>query len=100
MNPGRRRFINKLATGSALAAAAPFLIRNALAMGDRHYTQGFHKLEGTVLLNNKPATQGMLVKPEIKLRRVLTVWLFSWWNAMRFCCAATANWKFPVSAPR
>jgi hypothetical protein len=67
MNPGRRRFINKLATGSALAAAAPFLIRNALAMGDRLYTQGFHKLEGTVLLNNKPATQGMLVKPGDKV---------------------------------
>ena len=67
MNPARRKFLNKLATSSALAAAAPFLIRNALAMGDRHYTQGFHKLQGAVLLNGKPATLGMLVKPGDKV---------------------------------
>lgn len=63
MNPARRNLLNKLAAGGALAAAAPFLIRQALAMGDRYYTQGFHKLEGTVLLNNKPARQGDPVKP-------------------------------------
>lgn len=60
-------FLNRLATGGALAVAAPFLIRQALAMGDRHYTQGFHKLDGTVLLNDKPATKGMLVKPGDKV---------------------------------
>lgn len=67
MNPDRRMLLNKLVTGGALAAAAPFLIRHALAMGNRHYTQGFHKLEGTVLLNNKPATQGALVNPGDKV---------------------------------
>lgn len=62
MNPERRIILSRLAAGGALAAAAPFLIRHALAMGNRLYTQGIHKLEGTVLLNNIPATQGMLVK--------------------------------------
>lgn len=47
---------------AALISAAPFLIRNAVAMGNRQYTQGFRKLEGTVLLNNKPAVQGMLIQ--------------------------------------
>jgi hypothetical protein len=67
MNPARRNFLNKLVAGGALATAAPFLIRQALAMGDRHYTQGIHKLEGKVLLNNKPAKQGDLVKPGDKV---------------------------------
>lgn len=62
MNPQRRLLLNKLAAGSALAAAAPFLIRNVLAMGKREYTQGIHKLEGTVFLNNKAAALGMVVK--------------------------------------
>ena len=63
MNPDRRRLFSRLAKGGMLAAAVPFLIKQALAMGDRHYTQGLHKLQGTVLLNGKPVTQGMLVKP-------------------------------------
>lgn len=62
MNSHRRILLKRLAAGSAVAAAAPFLIRNALAMGSRHYTQGFHKLQGTVLLNNQVAVQGMPVK--------------------------------------
>lgn len=67
MNPSRRNLLNKLAAGGALAAAAPFLIRNALAMGDRYHTQGFRKLQGTVLLNNKPAKQGDLIRPGDKV---------------------------------
>jgi len=67
MNPDRRILLSRFAAGGALAAVAPFLIRNALAMGDRHYTQGFHKLEGTVLVNNKPAKQGTLVNPGDKI---------------------------------
>lgn len=67
MNPQRRILLGRLAAGGALAAAAPFLIRNALALGSRNYTQGFHKLEGSVSLNGKPATQGMLVKPGDKV---------------------------------
>lgn len=67
MNPERRLLLNRLAAGGALAAAAPFLIRQALAMGNRLYTQGFHKLEGLVFINSKPATQGMLVKPGDKI---------------------------------
>ena len=63
MNHSRRKLLVKLVAGGAISAAAPFLIRQALAMGDRLYTQGFHKLQGTVLLNNKPVNQGMLVKP-------------------------------------
>lgn len=63
MNPSRRNLLHKLAAGSALAAAAPFLIRHALAMGDRIHTQGIIKLEGKVLLNDKPAQAGNLVKP-------------------------------------
>lgn len=62
MNPDRRLLLNKLAAGGVLAAAAPFLIRNALAMGSRQYTQGFHKLEGNVFLNGKAAALGMRVK--------------------------------------
>jgi hypothetical protein len=67
MNPDRRIFLNRLAASGALAAAAPFLIRNALAMGGREYTQGFHKLEGKVFLNSKPAALGMAVKPGDKV---------------------------------
>lgn len=67
MNPQRRLLLNRLATGGALAAAAPFLIRNALAMGSRQYTQGFHKLEGSVFINSKPAALGMAVKPGDKV---------------------------------
>ena len=67
MNPDRRFLLRRFATVGALAAAAPFLIRNALALGSHNYTQGFHKLEGTVLLNGKPAAQGMLVKPGDKV---------------------------------
>ena len=67
MNPDRRILLRRFATVGALAAAAPFLIRNALALGSRNYTLGFHKLEGTVLLNGKPAAQGMLVKPGDKV---------------------------------
>ncbi len=63
MNPSRRNLLHKLAAGGALAAAAPFLIRHALAMGDRHYTQGFHKLQGRVLLNDQAAVIGAQVKP-------------------------------------
>lgn len=67
MKPERRKFLHTLAATGALAAAAPLLIRNALAMGSRIHTQGFHKLEGTVLLNDKPATLGMLVMPGDKI---------------------------------
>jgi len=67
MNPQRRKLLSRLVTGSALAAAAPFLIRNALAMGDRIHTQGIHKLEGTVLVNNKPASIGTLINPGDKI---------------------------------
>lgn len=67
MNPARRLLLKNVATAGALAAAAPLLIRHALAMGDYHSTQGFHKLEGSVLLNNQPATQGALVKPGDKI---------------------------------
>jgi len=67
VNPQRRTLLKRLAAGSALATAAPFLIRNALAMGNRHHTQGFHKLEGNVFLNGKPAAHGMLVKPGDKV---------------------------------
>jgi hypothetical protein len=62
MNLERRAVLNKLLKTATLAAAAPFLIRNALAMGNRQHTQGFHKLEGAVLLNNKPAVLGMVIK--------------------------------------
>lgn len=67
MNPDRRILLSRFASVGALAAAAPFLIRNALALGNRNYTQGFHKLEGTVLLNGKSATLGILVKPGDKV---------------------------------
>lgn len=67
MNPDRRLLLNRLAAGGALAAVAPFLIRNALAMGSRQYTQGFHKLAGSVFLNSKPAVLGMAVKPGDKV---------------------------------
>lgn len=67
MNPDRRILLSRFASVGALAAAAPFLIRNALALGSRNYTQGIRKLEGSVLLNGKPATQGMLVKPGDKV---------------------------------
>ncbi len=50
MNPQRRKILSSFVKGGALAAAAPFLIRNALAMGDRIHTQGIHKLESTVLV--------------------------------------------------
>jgi hypothetical protein len=63
MNSDRRKLLHRLASGGALAAVAPFLIRNALAMGSRIYPQGLHKLEGEVLLNNKPATAGAPVGP-------------------------------------
>ncbi len=62
MNPARRILLGRLAAGGTLAAAAPFLIRHALAMGRRNYTQGFHKLDGRVLLNNAPATKGSMIK--------------------------------------
>jgi hypothetical protein len=62
MNPDRRKLLNRLAAAGTLAAAAPFLIRQTLAMGSRLHTQGFIKLEGTVLHNNKPAVQGAIVK--------------------------------------
>ena len=67
MNPERRKLLGRFVSGSALAAAAPFLVRNALAMGDRLHTQGIHKLEGTVLVNNKPAAIGTLVNPGDKI---------------------------------
>jgi len=67
MNPSRRELLTRLAAGGTLAAAAPFLIRKALAMGDKLYTQGFHKLQGRVMLNNKPASQGDMVKPGDKV---------------------------------
>jgi FecR protein len=67
MNPERRILLSRLATAGALAAAAPFLIRNALAMGNRIATQGFHKVEGSVLLNGKPAAQGLAVRPGDKV---------------------------------
>jgi hypothetical protein len=67
MNPQRRKILSSIARGSALAAAAPFLIRNALAMGDRLHTQGMHRLEGTVLVNNKQASIGTLVSPGDKI---------------------------------
>lgn len=62
MNSERRIFFSRMFKSAVLISAAPFLIRNAVAMGDWHYTQGFRKLEGTVLLNNKPAMQGMLIQ--------------------------------------
>ena len=67
MNPQRRKILSSFVKGGALAATAPFLIRNALAMGDRIHTQGIHKLEGTVSVNNKPATKGMLINPGDKI---------------------------------
>lgn len=67
MNSERRIFLSRMLKSAALISAAPFLIRNALAMGNRQYTQGFRKLEGTVLLNNKPAVQGMLIKAGDKI---------------------------------
>lgn len=67
MNPDRRKLLSKLAAAGTLAAAAPFLIRQTLAMGNRMHTQGFHKVEGTVLLNNKLALQGTIVKPGDKI---------------------------------
>lgn len=67
MNPDRRMVLSSMLKSAVLVAAAPFLIRNALAMGDRQYTQGFRKLEGKVLLNNKPAIQGMLIQAGDKI---------------------------------
>jgi hypothetical protein len=67
MNSDRRIFLSRMLKSAALISAAPFLIRNAVAMGNRHYTQGFRKLEGTVLLNNKPVAQGVLVKAGDKI---------------------------------
>lgn len=67
MNPHRRKLLNKLLTAGTLATAAPFLIRQTLAMGSRLHTQGFIKLEGTVLHNNKAAMQGAIVKPGDKI---------------------------------
>lgn len=62
MNLERRVVLSRLIKSATLVAAAPFLIRNALAMGKRQYTQGFHQLEGVVFLNNKPAVLGMTIK--------------------------------------
>lgn len=67
MNPDRRKLLNRLAAAGSLAAAAPFLIRQALAMGSRLHTQGFIKIGGTVLQNNKPAVQGGIVMPGDKI---------------------------------
>ena len=63
MNPDRRKLLNKIAVAGSLAAAAPFLIRQTLTMDKLSHTQGFIKLEGAVLHNNKPAVQGAIVKP-------------------------------------
>ena len=67
MNPDRRKLMARLAAAGTSAAVAPFLIRQALAMGNRIHTQGFHTLKGTVLLNNQAAVQGGIVKPGDKI---------------------------------
>jgi hypothetical protein len=58
---------NRLLKATALTLAVPFLIRHAVAMGNRQYTQGFRKLEGAVFLNDKPAQLGMLIMPGDKI---------------------------------
>lgn len=67
MNPQRRELLGSFVKTGALAAAAPFLIRNALALGDRIHTQGINKLEGAVQVNDKPAAKGMLINPGDKI---------------------------------
>ncbi len=67
MNPDRRKFLNKLAVAGTVAASTPFLIRLAVAMGNRLYAQGIQKLQGKVMLNSKAASLGMLVKPGDKI---------------------------------
>lgn len=67
MIPSRRNVLFKLATGGSLAFLFPFLVRNAMAMGSRLHTQGFHKIEGFVLHNNKPAQAGVTILPGDKI---------------------------------
>lgn len=58
----RRAWLAKLAAGGVLASS-PLLIRNALAMAERPVAPGFHRMEGAVLLNNKPPRPGAQIAP-------------------------------------
>jgi hypothetical protein len=44
-------------------AAMPLLLREALAKGDKPIRNGFHTLQGKVLLNEQPASLGGVVAP-------------------------------------
>lgn len=55
----RRRWLGILAG----VGAAPFLIRQVLANGDKPAVPGFRKISGTVLINGRPAKEGMQVEP-------------------------------------
>lgn len=46
-----------------LASIAPFLIRDALAMGNKIHLQGFRKIQGMVMLNDQVAAVGGIVRP-------------------------------------
>lgn len=62
MNPMRRRLLQQLISGGALAAGGVSgLIREALAMGSQPVAPGIHKLRGSVSLNGRPAKTGELV---------------------------------------
>lgn len=63
MNLNRRNWLQYMMAAGSFAAVAPFLIRRSLAMGSGIPAQGFIKMEGKVLLNDKPAAVGMPVKP-------------------------------------
>lgn len=58
MNPTRRRLLQQLISGGALAASGVSgLIREALAMGSQPVAPGIHKLRS----NGRPARSGELV---------------------------------------
>lgn len=61
MNHARRKWLRILAAMGGVGAIAPFLIRDALAMGNRLYPQGMRKVQGMVKVNDQPAQEGALV---------------------------------------
>ena len=69
MEPARRKLLQQLMAGGALAAGGGFggfgipgLIREALAMGSLPIAPGINSVRGSVKLNGKPAQIGDLVR--------------------------------------
>lgn len=62
MHPRRRHLLQTLAA-AGLIGNIPLAIREAVAAGNKPTTQGIYRIKGTVTLNGKPASEGMLVRP-------------------------------------